>query len=85
MDPDVATNYYSRTDQLLVVLYNKINHSKRASDNLEKPHTNKNWRSEYKVMPNFTTWLKSYNKFIHPVADFQPKDNHDAQVKFNFD
>ena len=38
MDPDVAVQYYPRTDQLLLLLYNKVNGSKRHSENKEKPH-----------------------------------------------
>lgn len=53
LDPDVSSNYYPRTDQLLLVLHNKINGQKRSSENLEKPHGLKHWRADFRVMPNF--------------------------------
>lgn len=84
MEPDISTNYYARTDQLLLVLYNKVN-GKRSSENLDKVHSVKNWRAEYRVMPNFQNWMKQYSKSIHPVAEFQPRDNFDAQVKLVMD
>lgn len=51
-DPDMAANYYARTDQLLLILYNKIN-GKRSAENLEKIHSTKTWRADFRVMPNF--------------------------------
>lgn len=78
MEPDVATNYYTRTDQLLLVLHNKINNNKRSSDNPEKAHAIKSWKPEFRVLPNFTTWMKQYSKHIQPVPEFVPKDNFDA-------
>lgn len=53
MDPDITTSYYERTDQLMLVLHNKINNQKRSSENLEKPHGLKNWRAQYRVLPSF--------------------------------
>lgn len=52
-DPDVSVSYYPRNDQLLLAFYNKVNNSKRSSENKEKPHGLKKWRSAYRVMPHF--------------------------------
>ena len=59
-DPDLTSMYYPRKDNLLVILHNKINNQKRASDNLEKPHGLKKWRSSYRVMPNFQNWIEFF-------------------------
>lgn len=84
-DPDVSTSYYERTDQLLLVLHNKINGSKRFSENMDRPHCSKVWRAPIRVMPNFANWISSYQKAFSPVSDFVPKDQFEAQVKYNFD
>ena len=56
----MASAYYPRTDQLLLVLHNKINNSKRSSENKEKPHGLKKWRAAYRVMPDFQGWIEFF-------------------------
>jgi len=52
-DPDVTASYYARTDSLLLVLHNKVNNSKRSSDNMDKCHGLKTWKSDPRVAPSF--------------------------------
>jgi hypothetical protein len=85
-DPDISSMYYPRTDQLLLVLHNKINNSKRTSDNKEKPHGLKKWRSAYRVMPDFQSWIEffGHNSVVHQ-QEYQPKEASDAPVKYTLD
>jgi len=85
-NPDLATMYYPRSDQLLLILYNKINNSKRSSDNLEKMHGVKPWRSAYRVVPNFQSWIEFFggNSVIQQL-EYKPKDPSDPPVKYILD
>ena len=61
-DPDLTQMYYPRTDQLLLILHNKINNQKRQSDNLDKAHGLKKWRSAYRVLPSFQNWIEFFGQ-----------------------
>lgn len=84
-DPDVSSTYYQRTDQLLLVLHNKINCQKRNSDVLDKPHGIKTWSTPYRVMPTFQNWINFYSPHVSPVQDYAPKDASEPPVKLLID
>jgi hypothetical protein len=78
--------YYPRTDQLLLVLHNKINNSKRSSDNKESPHGLKKWNSAYRVMPDFQTWIEFFGQNnVIQHSEYEPKDPSDPPIKFTLD
>ena len=86
MDPDVAPMYYPRTDQLLVILHNKIKNSKRSSENKEQPHCVKKWRSAYRVLPDFQNWIEFFgHNSVIQHEDYEPKDPSDPPIKFTLD
>jgi hypothetical protein len=85
-DPDISAMYYPRSDQLLLVLHNKINNSKRSSDNKEQPHGLKKWRSAYRVMPDFQTWIEFFgHNSVIQHTEYEAKDPSDPPVKFSLD
>ena len=84
-DPDVSHVYYQRTDQLLLVLHNKINHEKRSSDVLDQPHGVKTWQTPYRVMPTFQNWINFYKANIVPVPEYAPKDSTEPPMKLLID
>lgn len=78
--------YYPRTDEILLVLHNKINNSKRTSDNKESPHGMKKWRSAYRVMPDFQTWIEFFgHNSVIQHTEYEAKDPSDPPVKFTLD
>lgn len=84
-DPDMTYTYDPRQDQLILVLHNKINNQKRATENLEKPHGVKNWKADCRVMPCFQNWIKFYEKQVKEVEAYKPKDNFDPPFKYLMD
>lgn len=56
-EPDMATLYYPRDDTLLVALYNKVKTGVRG---ITEPDGEREWRSAYRVMPDFENWLNYF-------------------------
>jgi len=81
----MTTSYYQRTDQLLMVLHNKINNNKRMSDNLEKPHGIKTWKAETRAVPSFSNWIQFYEKHLVREQDYEGKEPSDPCLKFTLD
>jgi len=81
-DPDVTAGYYARTDSLLLILHNKINNQKRASDNLDKAHGLKTWTADVRVMPSFQNWIGHYEKTLVKDEEYKPKEPSDAPIKY---
>ena len=78
-DPDVSTAYYPRTDKLLLLLHNKVNGSKRHSENKEKPHSIRRWKTSDRVMPDFQSFIDNFapnciqaDPEYNPVTDADP-------------
>ena len=70
----------------MLVLHNKINNSKRSSENKEKPHGLKKWRSAYRVMPDFQGWIEFFGQSaMVQELDYQPKDASEPAVKYLLD
>lgn len=52
-EPDTILKYYSRDDSLLLGIYQKLP--------VDKSY-NKQWKAQYKSMPDFSNWLEHFNK-----------------------
>ena len=52
-EPDTILKYYSRDDSLLLGIYQKLP--------VDKSY-NKQWKAQYKSMPDFANWLEHFNK-----------------------
>lgn len=80
-EPDVASLYYPREDQLLVAFYNK----RRQLNEYEDPQTaidgEREWRAAYRVMPDFENWLHYFSDQL--VIQQTQKDS--AIPKYQFD
>lgn len=81
-DPDVSTAYYARTDQLLLLLHNKVNGSKRTSDNKEKPHGIRKWKAQDRVMPDFQAFIDNFGpSCIMADPEYNPATDADPPQK----
>lgn len=60
-DPDIASLYYPRQDQLLVALFNK---SAASGEQAAKFDGEKNWAAAYRVMPDFQNWIAFFSDEI---------------------
>lgn len=70
----------------MLVLHNKINNSKRSSENKEKPHGLKKWRAAFRVMPDFQGWIEFFGQSaMVQQPDYQPKDASEPAVKYLLD
>jgi hypothetical protein len=60
----------------LVLLHNKINGSKRGSDNKDKPHANRKWRANDRVMPDFQAFVDFFApNVVFSDPNYNPEDD----------
>jgi hypothetical protein len=53
----MATLYYPRDDKLLVALYNRVKTGEKDENDVDGE---KDWRSAYRIMPDFQNWLSYF-------------------------
>lgn len=74
--------YYPRTDQLLLLLYNKVNGSKRHSENKEKPHGTRTWKAADRIMPDFQSFITNFAPTsIQQDPEYNPTNEEEPTQK----